>query len=706
MGWKVGELHKLLNPSSVVVVGASRKPGKVGHSIFKNLLESKVRVYPVNSQAEEVLGVKCYPSVLNLPEVPDLAVIVVPRLSVPQVMENCGKKGIKYAVIITAGFKEIGEKGAWLEEEVVEVAKRYGIRFIGPNCLGVINAVAGINASFAPEPPLPGKIAFISQSGALATSILDWSVEQGVGFSKFISIGNKADVDEVDLLKELKDDPDTGVILLYIESITRGPEFIETAYEVSKTKPIIVLRLGTSEAGARAVSSHTGSLAGSEAAYSSAFKQSNVIRVGSVEELFDLAMAFATQPLPSLEKGVAIVTNAGGPGIAATDACSKLGLELASFSSATVDRLRQRLPKKVQVRNPLDLIGDAEAERYRSAFEELIEDESVGGLLVILTPQDVTEPEKTATYLAEVAKRGGKPVVACWMGGKMVREGIEILKKHGIPNYATPEGAAYSLYGLYLYARLRQKAVGKTRKPPEIEIDEESIRKIIQSVRSVGRQNLLETEAIEILRACGIPTPRGGLAHDLDEAMKIAEEIRYPLVMKLVSPQIVHKSDIGAVRVGIESPREVEDAFAILKWRAEAYAPFAEVIGVLVQEMVMGGKEVVAGMYRDPCFGPVIMFGLGGIYIEAVRDVSFRVAPLTREDAEEMVREIKMYKILRGFRGEPPSDISSIVDVLLRLSTLSTRFAEILEIDINPLIVLPEGRGCVAVDARMRLSPE
>jgi len=692
------------SPRSVAVIGASRDERKLGHGVLLNVIRSgfKGRIYPINPKADEILGLKCYPSVLEVPDEVDLAVIVIPAKLVPKVAEECGEKGVKGLIVISAGFKEVGGEGTKLEAELVRIVKRYGMRMIGPNVLGLIDTSTPINASFAAGMPLPGSIGFMSQSGALCTSVLDMSLAEGIGFSKFVSLGNKADLNEIDLLEALEDDPHTRVITLYLEGIADGPRFLEVARRVSRSKPIIAIKSGTTEAGARAVSSHTGTLAGSERAYEAAFKQAGIIRVFSVQELFDYAVGFAHQPLMK-EGGIAIVTNAGGPGIMATDACERAGLRLASLSEETIRYLRQHLPPASNVLNPVDVLGDALADRYAAALEAVLRDPNVGGVLVILTPQVMTQIEETAKVVGELASKYDKPVLGCFMGRATTEKGARILREYGVPNYEVPERA------VRVFKAMQEYKEWLGRPPLEVErfeFDVERIRKIISEAQAEGRLALGDAEARGIIEACGIPVPKTGLARTPEEAVRIAEEIGYPVVMKIASPDILHKTDVGGVKLNIQTPEDVRDTFDLFIYRASQYMPDATVWGCQVQQMVRGGKEVIVGMSRDPQFGPLLMFGLGGIYVEALQDVSFRIAPLSREEAVEMVNEIRSIKLLKGFRGEPPADLEAVVDVILRIAQLSLDFPEILELDINPLMVMEAGKGVVAVDVRVVLSPK
>jgi acetyl coenzyme A synthetase (ADP forming)-like protein len=694
-------LEMFFDPQSVAVIGASRTPGKLGYGVLHNIVHHgyKGAVYPINPKASEILGLACYPSVLDVPGPIDLAVFLIPSRYVAQGLRECGEKGVKGAIIISAGFREVGSEGRQREREIVDIAREYGMRLIGPNCLGIIDTVAGLNASFAVGMPRQGSIAFMSQSGALCTSVLDMALADNVGFSRFVSLGNKADTNENTFVEAWREDPHTRVILAYLEGIEDGAHFMDVASGVSREKPIIIIKSGTTAAGSRAVSSHTGTLAGSERAYEAAFRQSGVIRAWSVQDLFDLGIAFARQPLLRSDR-IAVLTNAGGPGIMATDACERAGLQLASLERETMDALRAALPLAASALNPVDVLGDALADRYALALEGVAADPNVGGILVILTPQVMTQVVETAHVVGQAAQGSEKPIFACFMGRETVEPGIRVLNQYGVPNYPVPERAVAALAAMSAHRRWQD------RPPVEIEsfaVDREQVRGVLERVRSEGRTSIGDAEAREIMEAYGIATPQSFLARNPDEAARYADEIGFPVVVKIASPDILHKTDVGGVKLNIMTPGDVRDAFELMTYRAQRYVPDAEIWGCLVQEMVLGGKEVIVGMNRDAHFGPLMMCGLGGIYVEALGDVAFRVAPFDRRDAREMIREIQAYHLLRGVRGERPSDVEAIVESLLRLSQLVIDFPEIMEFDINPLTVFEEGRGVVGVDMRLVL---
>ncbi|MCS7284035.1 MAG: acetate--CoA ligase [Anaerolineae bacterium] len=694
-------LEFFFRPSSVAVIGASRDPEKLGYAVLANLKNGGFPgdLYPVNPKADEILGLRAYPTVLDIPGPVDLAVIVIPYALVPAALEQCGQKGVPAVVVISAGFREAGREGLEREMELIQIARRYGIRLIGPNCLGVIDTDTPLNATFAAGMPPGGPIAFMSQSGALGTAVLDMALAGRIGFSRFVSLGNKADVNEVDLLEAWEDDPGSRVILAYIEGLPDGQKFMEVARRVTRKKPVVAVKSGVTRSGARAVSSHTGSLAGSEAAYHAAFRQAGVIRAESMEHLFDLALAFAYQPLPKGDR-IAIVTNAGGPGILATDALEHAGLQLARFRPETVEALMADLPSAASAANPVDVLGDALADRYEHALRLVLADPGVDGVIVIVTPQAMTQIEETAHVVGRVARETDKPILGCFMGESRIAAGVAILQQYGIPNYPFPERAAAALAAMVRYRQERERPFYT---PRQYEVDRAAVRKVLDEARAQGRVSIGDAEARTILEAYGFPLPPSRLATTPEEAVAAAEEMGYPVVLKIASPDILHKTDVGGVRLNLRSPTDVRDAFDLIVYRAARYVPGARIWGCLVQKMVPPGREVLIGMSRDPQFGPLVAFGLGGIYVEALKDVVFRVAPFGPEEAAEMVREIRSYPLLEGIRGQPPADVEAIVDALCRVSQLVTDFPEIAELDINPLMVFEEGKGAVALDMRLIL---
>jgi len=698
-------LDKLFSPRSIAVIGASQHKGKIGHDILNNIKEFgfKGEVYPINPKDKELMGYKCYPSVLDVKGEIDLAVFAVPSSLVLGIMEECGKKGIKAVIVITAGFKETGPEGKKLEMDLIEIAKKYGIRVLGPNCLGFMNTASNVNASFAAISPLPGDIAFFSQSGALCAAILDWAIKEKIGFSKFVSLGNKSDVSETALLRYLADDPDTKVILGYIEDVKDGKEFMKIAREVTAKKPVIICKSGGTKAGAKAASSHTGSLAGSEVAFDAAFAQTGVIRAASIEDLFDYAVAFSFQKLPQ-GPNLAIITNAGGPGIIAADAVERSKFaKVAAISKETIDAFKASLPKGSALNNPVDVMGDADDQRYKIAVNGLLKDPNVNGLIVILTPQSNSKIKETADVLVET--KGGKPIFASFIGGKLVDKGRDILQDNKIPNYRFPERAISSFNAMVKY----KSSIDLPKEgAKEFPVDKAKVKKILEEAAKSGQKEIPEYTARDIIESYGFRLPKSTLAKTAEEAKVAAGKAGYPVVMKIASPDILHKSDVGGVKVGLKNTAEVEAAFEEIMKRSKAAVPNANILGVLVQEMISGGKEVILGMSKDPQFGPMLMFGLGGIYVEVLKDVSFRIAPIIPREADEMINSIKSIALLKGARGEKPADIDSIKEGLLRLSQLVTDFPMIKELDINPLKVFPaEGKGgSVAIDARISIELE
>ena len=695
-------LEHFFSPNTIAVVGASREEGKVGHDLLKNLVKHgyKGNIYPVNPHADNILGIKTYPAIKKISDKIDLAIIVVPAPYVCKAVDECIEKGIDSIIVISAGFKEIGIDGAARERELYQKIKQHSIRMLGPNCLGLIDTQSALNASFAADMPAPGNIAFFSQSGALCTSILDWAVNECVGFSKFISMGNKTDIDEVALIKAIENDANTKVVLVYLEGVKNGTEFINVAKKITKKKPMIVVKSGGTTAGAKAASSHTGTLAGAENAFDAAFKQSGILRAVTIEELFDYARIFSFQQLP---KGphIALITNAGGPGIIAADAVERSKLKMASFTKDTIDILRSFLPVMANVYNPVDVLGDAKADRYKFVIEKVIEDPNVDTVLIILTPQTMTEIEKTAEVITEISNHTDKPIVTSFMGGKRIENSLKIMCQRKVPNYSFPERAVSAIEAIYKYTLWQKRPASKTK---IFDVQRENVASFFEKMKQTGRQHLNEEEARQVISAYGFRVPKSILAGSETEAVKAAEEIGYPVVIKISSPDILHKSDFGGVRIGIKNEPEVRTCFCDIIQKARRLMPDAEIKGVLVQQMITGGKEVILGMSRDPQFGPLLMFGLGGIYIEILKDVSFRIAPIGLSEAEEMIQEIRSFPLLKGARGERPVDINTVVDNILRLSQLVTDFPEIIEMDINPLLVFPEGSDTMALDARIMIS--
>ena len=696
-------LETFFSPNSVAVVGASREQGKVGHELLVNLIRGGYagKIFPINPKADQIEGLKCYPDLPSIGEAPDLVIIIVPAKLVPGVIQDCAKLAVKAVIIITAGFKEVGEEGANLERSVMEAARTAGIRVIGPNCLGVMVPKHKLNASFGGDLPAIGGIGYVSQSGALLAAILDMANANSIGFSKLISIGNKADIDELDVIRSLGNDRDTRVIAGYLESIANGNAFVREAEKISHRKPILLMKSGGTGAGAKAASSHTGSLAGSETAYECVFERAAIIRCDSIKSQFDFAQAFANQPLPKGER-VAVITNAGGPGIMAADAIEREGLTFAKPSEETLKRLAARLPPAANIHNPFDVLGDALADRYEYTLDTVLDDPNVDVALVLLTPQAMTECTKTAEAMVRVAKaKRAKPVLGCFLGARKIADAVRILREGRIPQYDSPEAAVATIRVMTNYVRWlsRPKRVVKI-----FSVNRRRVERIIERHQRRGIRDIGEMESKEILEAYGFETPKGSIATTADQAANIATQLGYPVVLKIWSPDIIHKSDVGGVRLNLRTPQDVRDAFDLMMLRVPRKAPDADILGVLVQEMCTKGQEVILGMNRDPQFGPMLMFGMGGIYVEVLKDVAFYLAPLTAEEAKEMLMKTRTYGLLKGARGKEGLDIDVIAQGLQRLSQLVTEFPQIQEMDINPYVVGPAGTPPIAVDARIRVA--
>ncbi|MBN2584635.1 MAG: acetate--CoA ligase family protein [Planctomycetes bacterium] len=695
-------LKDFFTPQSVAVVGASREKGKVGHEILKNLVRGgfEGKVFPVNPKADEVEGLKCYPDLRSIGEKPDLVVIVVPSKFVAGVMEECAALGVKSAIVITSGFKEVGGKGIELEQDLLRIARRGEIRFLGPNCLGMMIPSLKLNASFGGSLPKPGRVAYFSQSGSLLAAIVDMASGSSVGFSKLMSIGNKANIDELDILRALAQDEETRVIAGYLETIQDGDAFIRESERISREKPILLMKSGVTRSGARAASSHTGRLADIEMAYECIFERAGVIRCESIKRQFDFARAFCNQPLPAGPR-VAIIANAGGPSIMAADALDRAGLELAALSTESIKTLSDVLPSHATLHNPIDLLGDALADRFNLALRVALADDNVDTVLVMLTPHAMTECESTAEAVAAAASENGKkPILACFLGADRVAEAIRILKRNRIPQYDSPENAVATVKAMTDYGkwRSRPKRVVKL-----FSVNRRKVEQIIDRHVRRGHLEIGEMEAKEILEAYGFVTPKGMVAITAEQAANIAQQIGYPVVLKIWSPDIVHKTEVGGVKTGLHSPQEVMDAFDLMMYRIPKKAPDADILGVLVEEMYKRGQEVILGMNRDVHFGPLMMFGMGGLLVEVLKDVVFYPAPLTADEAREMLRSTRAFQLLQSTRGEATVDVDAIAEGLQRLSQLATEFPQIKEMDVNPFVVGPEGTTPVAVDARISL---
>jgi acetyl coenzyme A synthetase (ADP forming)-like protein len=699
-------VESMISPTSVAVLGASNRRGSVGNAVIANIVNGGYtgREYPVNPSSETVLGLRCYRSILEIVEPVDIAVIITPSNIVPKVLEECGKKGgVKAAVIISAGFKEIGEQGKILEDKIKRIAKDYGIRLIGPNCIGFINTdpKVSLNASFTKGMPKSGNIALVSQSGAICVAMLEYAKMRNMGFSKVFSLGNKADLNENDLLAMLANDDATSVVLMYIEDLVDGRRFIEIASNITgeseKRRPILALKVGESAIGAKSIASHTGALAGSQEAYKAIFAQSGVLRVETLEELFDYAIAFAYQPIPKYDGGTAVVSNAGGPATIIADASSKYNLKLAKLTEITVSELSKILPA-----NPIDIIGDAGHKRYEKTLRTVLKDPNVDSCIIVSTPQMMLDMELLTDVTIKINNEfKEKTILSCMMVVAGIENALARLDENKIPQYSFPESATRAIVEMLEY----RSWVARPRTDVKMfKVAKDDVRKVFDKAKSQARNYLHETEAVEVLKSYGFQIPKSQLAQSEDECVKLSEEIGYPVVLKVSSPEIVHKTDVGGVELNLKNANEVRDAFRRIMDNAKKFRNDAKILGVNIQEFVTNGKELIIGMKRDPQFGPLLMFGLGGIYVEFIKDVSFRLAPLKELGALHMIESTKAGKLLLGVRGEKPSDIQSIVECLERMSQLVIDFPEIQEIDINPLLVFEQGKGSKAVDARMVIS--
>jgi len=694
--------ESFFNPKSVAMVGASHHKGKVGYEMLANIIAAgyEGEIFPVNPHADTIEGLKCYPDLLSIGRTPELVVIVVPARIVPAVMQQCAKIKVKSVIIITAGFKEVGKEGGELEKQIVQIAKQAGIRLIGPNCLGVLAPANKLNASFSGNLPAEGIVGYLSQSGALLAAVIDMANANGIGFSRLVSVGNKADVDELDVMKAFGEDPHTKVIAGYLESISDGNAFVNQAEAISHEKPILLMKPGGTKAGAKAAASHTGSLVGDDTAYECVFERAGIIRCDSLKTQVDYIQAFANQPLPA-GTNVAVISNAGGAGIMAADAIERQGLDFAKLSHDTIARLASNLPAAASLQNPVDVLCDALADRYEFALSAALDDPNVDIALVLLTPQAMTDPTATAEGIVKIAQRkSGKLILACFLGASKMEEGTRILREGKIPCYDSPETAVNTIKAMTEYVRWRSRPKRIVELFP---VNRRKAETTIEKHLRHGTFQIGEVASKEILEAYGFAIPKASVATTSEQAANIARQLGFPVVLKIWSPQIVHKTDVGGVRLGLESPEEVMDAFDLMMYRIPKQLPDVEVLGVLVQEMVKRGKEVILGMKREPQFGPLMMFGMGGTMVEVLKDVSFYLAPLTASEAKQMLVNTKTYQMLSGVRGQEGVDIGTIAEGLQRLSQLVTEFPQIKEVDINPYVVGPKGTTAIAVDARMTL---
>lgn len=712
-----GKLSFLFAPNSIAVIGASETPGKVGYAVMNNIINSdgyKGDIYPINLTKDSMFGIKCYKSVQDVENTIDTAIICIPAKFVVDIVRECVKKEIKGLVIISAGFKEIGGTGAIFEQDLLKIVRETKIRVVGPNCLGIISS--NINASFANVGLKKGHIAMVSQSGAMLTSILDWADLNNIGFSNCISLGNKADLDEVDFIEELAEDPNTKVILVYLESVNDGEKFLKNIPKAVKKKPVIILKAGISEAGSRAASSHTGALAGNNISYLIALEKCGVINASTITDLFDIARIFNQASLPK-GKNFAIVTNAGGPGIVATDAFDKYSLGMTKFSPDTIENLHKNLPAEAAMYNPVDLIGDAPPERYKTALEIIFKepDSICAGALVIVSPQAITSPKLVAEILIEIQQQfPNKLIVAVFMGGTSMVESKQLLAQSSIPCYEFPNPAIKAIKYMTKYFDILKLPDINTKKIPKFRITTDRIDEILQNARMESRNILLASETSEIFRIYGIKNPKTLIVKSIKELEENAIKIGYPMAMKVVSPDIIHKTDIGGVILNIKNESQARDAFFRITNDISKFGPRnARIFGIELQEMIKTDQykkksELIIGMTRDPQWGPLMMVGTGGIYTNYIKDVAFDLGfKYDKEDALQQLSKTKVYDLLKGVRGEPRSDIEAVLDVLMKLSQLVQNCPDIVELDINPLLVFeesPEHDAYSAVDIKITIS--
>ena len=698
-------LDNIFNPKSVAIVGASDAEGSVGYAIVKNFTKMgfEGKVYFVNIRKPEILGVKTYKSVEEIPEPVDLVMIATPAKTVPDVMEECGKANVKGVIIVSAGFKETGSAGKDLEEKIRQIAKKYGIRVIGPNCIGVLRPKNNLNATFLDKMPKPGNVAFLSQSGALGSAVLDWAIHENIGFSNFVSVGSMVDVDFGDLIDYFGSDPKTKSILMYVEGITDARKFMSAARHFARAKPIIVVKSGKFAESAMAAASHTGSLSGEDGIYDAAFKRAGIVRVSEIADLFNSAEVLGSQPLPKGPR-LAIITNAGGPGVMATDALIAHGGKLASLSQKSLDALNGVLPPFWSKGNPIDVLGDAKADRYKAALQACLNDENIDGILIIFTQQAVSEAIEISKNIVDLVRNKtnqDKTILTSFMGFGPVQEANNILNSNNIPTYSTPEQAIKTYMYMYEYHRNKELLY---ETPEELPLDDSPPKRpimvILRNAAFDGRNVLTEDEAKKVLKYYNFPIVRTEAANNVDEAVMYAQDMGFPVVLKILSPQILHKTDAGGVILNIKTPNQVREAFELLIQRATAYNPNAQIIGVTVQPMVeKKGQELIIGGKTDPVFGPVILFGMGGVGVELFKDYSIGLPPLNTTLVHRMMEETNIYQLLKGYRGSAPVDLKKLDETMLQFSQLLVDFPQIKEIDINPLLI-NEKEACI-LDARI-----
>jgi acetyltransferase len=699
------DLDRIFNPKSIAIIGASDEESSVGYALMKNFtnLDFKGKVYPVNLRKTDILGLKAYASVEQIPEPVDLAVIATPAKTVPEVLEQCGKAGIKGIIIISAGFKEIGLEGKALEDKIIEVKKKYNMRIVGPNCLGVIRPSIHLNATFISKLPKHGNIAFISQSGALGSAILDWAIHENIGFSNFVSLGSMIDVDFGDLIDYFGTDPKTRSILMYIEGLTDAREFMSAARHFARTKPMIVVKSGKFSESAKAAASHTGSLAGEDMIYDKAFKRVGIVRVEEIADLFNCAEVLGTQPLPR-GPNVAIITNAGGPGVMATDALIAQGGKLAELNQKTMETLTSILPDFWSRGNPIDILGDAKADRYRAVVEACLNDENVDGILIIYTAQAVAEPVEVAKSIVELCMSRtyqNKTILTSFMGYGAVEVANRLFNENNIPTYSTPEQAIKTYHYMYQYKR-NLELLYET--PEELPLDvvppKRPLMALMRNVAMENREIMNEVEAKTFLEYYNFPIVKTKVARTEDEAVALASQLGYPVVLKILSPQIAHKTDAGGVVLDIINERQVRDAFNSIMHSVREYSTNAEILGVTIQPMIKRrGYEIIIGAKADPLFGPVILFGMGGVGVELFKDFAVGIPPLNQTLARRMMEETKVYQLLKGYRNVPPANIKLLEELLVRFSQMLVDFPQLKEVDLNPLFI--DEKEAFAFDARI-----
>ena len=692
-------LTPFFNPNGVAVIGASATPGKLGHGVIANLIRSGYQgpIYPINPKADVILGLKAYPNIRQVPDPVDLAVIIIPAPLMPDALRACGQRGIRAAAILSGGFAEVGEEGAALQQAILDIARAFDMRLVGPNGVGVLNPHSGLNTTFIEQIPDPGDIAFLSQSGALGGALIDWAKGQRIGLSYFASLGNAADLTETDFIQALNVDPHTHVITTYIESIHDGPRFMATAREVAPHTPIIALKVGGTEAGARAVASHTASLGGLDEAYSAAFKQSGVVRARSVQELFDTAIALAYQQPPRGPR-VAILTNAGGPAAVAADALARNGLQTPEPDEAIRQALRDALGDYPQLFNPIDMLGAASSPEYEAAARILLASDAYDAVLAILVPNTANDPVGVADALARAAGDGSKPIYACFMGDVSIREGRQRLHQHRIPVYDFPENGARAIANALRWRWVRESPPAAPPQPDTSPF--QPLRPEIQRLAREGRDYLAEAELYPLLEEAGFPLAPWVAAYTKRTAEAFASNYPGPFAVKILSPDILHKSDIGGVVLNVPAA-EVGKAYWDIQAQVRRRAPKAGLQGVIVQQMAGPGVEVIIGMRRDPTFGPMILFGGGGVYVVALRDVAFRIAPFSDEEARQMLSEtVAGRMLLYGARGRRPGDVEALVQLIHQVAALALAVPELAEFELNPVIVHGRGQGVTVVDAR------